>query len=139
MLFSRPLIENIPEKPRLPLDKWKLCRSLAKKHLSANAQLKLEWIIFYHTLGKKNVSLTAAHFGISRKTLHKWLKRFDEGHPATLEEHTSKPTQRRRWLVTENEEEAIKTLRLANIELRKKKLAVLYKKFFGKPISCWKI
>lgn len=45
--------------------------------LSFSAQLKLEWLIFYHTQGGKNAKVTASHFGITRKTLHKWLKRFN--------------------------------------------------------------
>jgi transposase len=34
-------------------------------------------MIFYHAVGRKNAALTAKHFGISRKTFHKWFKRFE--------------------------------------------------------------
>ena len=36
-------------------DKWTLLRKLGQDKLSNRAQLKLEWIIFYHTVGKTSV------------------------------------------------------------------------------------
>ncbi len=48
--------------------KWTLLRELGKEQLTLKAQLKLEWIIFYNTVGKNNALLTAAHFGINPKT-----------------------------------------------------------------------
>jgi hypothetical protein len=39
--------------------------------LSSQERLKLEGIIFYQTVGKRNAILTALYFGISRKTFHK--------------------------------------------------------------------
>jgi len=38
--------------------------------------LRVEWMVFYYTVAKENVTLSAQHFNISRKTFHKWLKRF---------------------------------------------------------------
>jgi hypothetical protein len=38
----------------------------------AHERLRVEWMVFYYTAGKENASLTAKHFGISRKTFHKW-------------------------------------------------------------------
>ncbi|HWY79090.1 MAG TPA: hypothetical protein VNW29_01905 [Candidatus Sulfotelmatobacter sp.] len=52
------------------LGKWKIYRQRGKRILSPSGQLKLEWIIFYHTIGNKNASFTAHQFGIARKTLH---------------------------------------------------------------------
>lgn len=72
--------------------------------LSEKAQLKLEWIIFYHTVGGKNVTQTARHFSISRKTLHKYLTRFDEKNLTTLEEQSRRPDHTRGWMVTKEEE-----------------------------------
>lgn len=119
--------------------KWNLYRDIAKEKLSQAAQLKLEWIIFYHTLGNKNATLTASQFGISRKTLHKWLGRFQEQNLLTLEETTRRPTHTRTWKVTRTEEDRIKTLRKTYMRLGKKKLQVLYHAQFGEPISTWKI
>src|SRR5258706_10833193 len=75
--------------------RWELARQLGKEKLSPQAQLKLEWIIFHYTVGKENVTGTAKHFGITRKTLHKWLKRFDELRLETLEEDSRAPHKTR--------------------------------------------
>lgn len=119
--------------------KWNLYRDIAKKKLSQEAQLKLEWIIFYHTLGNKRVNTTAKHFGISRKTLHKWLKRFEERNLLTLEEISRTPQHVRSWTVTEEEERRITILRRAYLKLGKRKLKVLYQDLYGETISTWKI
>ena len=79
---SKPI--NIPEK-------WTLLRSVAKDTLSSKAKAKLEWIIFYNTIAKKNAKYTASYFGINPKTLYKWLKRFDEKNLCTLEEQSRRP------------------------------------------------
>src|SRR3990167_1185598 len=61
-------------------NKYTRLRGVAEKlALSSPARQKLEWIIFYQTVGRRNASYVAKYFGITRKTLHKWLKRFDEG------------------------------------------------------------
>ncbi|MDP2637432.1 MAG: integrase core domain-containing protein [Candidatus Levybacteria bacterium] len=127
---ARPV--NIPEK-------WTLLRAVAKNSLSSKAQEKLEWLIFYHTIAKKNAVYTAAYFGINPKTLHKWLKRFEERNLKSLEEHSRKPLKTRSWMVTREEEADIIDLRKDNLEFGKKKLQVIYKREYGKTISTWKI
>lgn len=119
--------------------KWNLLRKLGKEKLTQVALLKLEWIIFYHTVGNKNAQATAIHFGITRKTLHKWLKRFDEKNLLTLEEYSRRPENARKWMVTGIEDANIKKLRKDNMELGKKKLKVLYKRKYSVDISTWKI
>ena len=58
-------------------NKWVLFRGVAFDiGLSSQAREKLEWIIFFNTVGERNVTKTALYFGISRKTLHKWLGKF---------------------------------------------------------------
>ena len=86
---------RIKEKPFPSIDKWQLLRSLGKGKLSFAAQLKLEWLIFYQTIGKGNARLTAKHFGINPKTLHKWKKRFNEKDLSTLEECSRAPVKTR--------------------------------------------
>jgi len=120
-------------------NKWQILRKIGQETLSEKAQLKLEWIIFYYTVGKKNVTDTATHFGISRKTFHKWLNRFDEKNLLTLEEVSRAPENTRTWTVTYEEEQRIKALRKQNMEYGKKKLKVLYQKAYGETISTWKI
>jgi len=46
---------------------------------TAHERLRVEWIVFYDIVGKENAALTAKHFGgISRKTFHKWFRRFKD-------------------------------------------------------------
>ena len=123
---------------RMP-HKRELLRRVARRDLTPEAQLKLEWIIFYYTVGRKRSAYTAVHFGIARKTLHKWLKRFNERNLLTLEEESRTPTNKRGWEVTWEEESSIIDLRKKNMEYGKKKLKVLYRREYGKVISTWKI
>lgn len=129
---------KVQKKVTIP-DKWVLLRRLGREKLSLSAQLKLEWIIFYSTVGKVNAKLTAAHFGISRKTLHKWLGRFDETNLKTLEESSRAPKKVRDWMVTLKEEERIIALRKRNMEFGKKKLKRIYSRDYKENISTWKI
>lgn len=119
--------------------KWQLLRKLGKDILSLKAQEKLEWIIFYYTIGKTQTTNTAAYFSITRKTLHKYLSRFDERNLRTLEEHSRRPEKTRTWAVTYQEEANIIDLRKRNMEYGKKKLKVLYGREYGEKISTWKI
>ncbi len=123
---------NIPEK-------WTLLRRVGKDTLSDKAQEKLEWIIFYNTVGETKAKATAQYFGITRKTLHKYLGRFDERNPASLEEQSRSPHKTRGWEVTDTEEKNIIKLRRDNMEFGKKKLKVLYKREHGTILSTWKI
>src|SRR3989344_3343793 len=84
-----------PSKDKPLPDRWNILRGFAKKELSLDAQIKLEWIIFYYSISSENVSATASHFGISRKTFHKWLGRFNETHLQSLEEHSRVPQMTR--------------------------------------------
>ncbi len=120
-------------------DKWTLLRRLAQNALSPSAKLKLEWVIFYHTVGNKKAKASAAHFGISRKTLHKWLVRFDERSLKSLEEHSRRPDNTRVWMVNQTQEIRIRKLRKENMEFGKLKLKRLYQREYKEDISTWKI
>ncbi|MBI2600347.1 transposase [Candidatus Daviesbacteria bacterium] len=120
-------------------EKWILLRRLGKDQLTLAAQLRLEWIIFYHTVSRENASHTASHFGISRKTLHKWLDRFNETNLRFLEEQSKRPIKLRGWMVTFKEEARILELRKKNMELGKRKLKRIYFREYGENISTWKI
>jgi putative transposase len=138
MLPASPGLAYWKAKDTIP-SKWQLLRNLGKNILSPKAQEKLEWIIFYHTIGEKQATFTASYYGITRKTLHKYLSRFDDKNLRTLEEHARSPKHTREWKVTPLEEKNIKDLREKNMELGKKKLQVLYVKEYGEKISTWKI
>ena len=117
--------------------RWRL---LAKYYeLTDEARHRLEWLIFYYTVGKKNIKYTSSYFGISRKTFHKWLKRFDPFKITSLEEKSRAPRRKRAWQVTEEEEKRIVGLRTKFIKYGKKKLKILYFKAFHESISTWKI
>jgi transposase len=66
-----------------------------------NKMKRLEWI--EHYLKTKNISKTCKHFGISRNTLYKWLKRYQkEGVEGLYDKprtpkNTRKPTLRNKY------------------------------------------
>jgi len=130
---------SFPVKKPTPTNKWTLIRKVGQDQLSSAAQLRLEWIISYHTVLHENTTLAAAHFGISRKTFHKWLGRFNERNLRSLEEHSKAPKKKRDWMVTLKEEGRIMSLRKQNMEFGKKKLKTIYQRDYGEVISTWKI
>ena len=62
-------------------------------------RMRVEWMVFYYTAGKENASLTAQHFGISRKTFHKWFKRFvgSKYDVKRLADQSKAPLHKRKW------------------------------------------
>lgn len=124
-----------------PLKKrWVRIRGVAERvGLSSKAKEKLEWVIFYHTVGGKSVKVTSCYFGITRKTLHKWLRRFEEKNLRSLEEKSRAPIRKREWEVTREEEERIVFLRKSHLKWGKKKLKRLYLKTYKETVSTWKV
>jgi transposase len=115
---------------------WDYYRFQAKQEkISSEGKLRLEWIAFYYTVGKQNVTKTASHFGISRKCFRRWVKRFARQNAHCLEELSKRPKKLREWQVSKQEEKHIITLRTQNMELGKTKLKILYKQQHGKGIS----
>ena len=129
----------LPPKPTVLKDKWSRIRQIGQDQLSPAAQLKLEWMIFYFTVGKQSATVTSTHFGVSRKTFHKWLSRFDERYLKRLEEQARRPQHTRIWEVTRIEEERVVTLRKRYLKYGKAKLKVIYQQDYGEIISTWKI
>ena len=107
--------------------------------VSPQAKERLEWIIFYHDVANQHASSTAAYFGLSRKTIHKWLKRFDPHRIQSLEESSRRQKQLRTWEVTPLQEARVKTLREKHLRYGKAKLKVIYEEVYGEAISTWKI
>ena len=118
---------------------WSKTRLLAQKKLSADALLKLEWIIFYHTIGKKNATATAHQFGITRKTFHKWLARFKREDLTGLEEASRAPLKTRKRDIVLMQRIRVKKLRTRYPRYGKMKLVGIYKQEYGEGISSWKI
>ncbi len=121
------------------VDPWQLLRLRGKKILSEKAQLKLEWIIFYHTVGKRNARFTALHFGINPKTLHKWKTRFNERDLTTLEERSRAPEKTRVRDISPAQRIRIRALRTKHIRWGKMKLQERYSLLYGEYVSSWKI
>lgn len=124
-------------KPRTTFDNWRTFAN--NNHLSPGAKQRLEWLIFYFSVGKKNALTTASYFGIPSKTFHKWKKRFDPNYIQSLEENSKAPHKRRAWQVTLVEEERIVSLRKKFLKYGKGKLKVLYLQEYGEVVSTWKI
>ena len=119
--------------------KWEELRLQGKKKLSLSAQLKLEWIIFYHTQAKEDASKTAKHFGITRKTFHKWNTRFEKQHFLGLEEVSRAPHTKRKRTTTSQQKQRIVKLREKHIRCGKMKLQKRYERTYGEWISSWHI
>lgn len=106
-------------------------------NISKLAKQKLKWMDYHHNC--QNISQTCRYFGISRKTLHKWLKRYNPRNLTSLEEVSRKPRRLRQWQVSREEELRVLTLRKQHIRYGKEKLKVIYQQTYQQPISSWKI
>ncbi|MFH1661846.1 MAG: integrase core domain-containing protein [Candidatus Falkowbacteria bacterium] len=110
--------------------------------ISKAGKQRLKWIIYYYEKADMNVSLTARHFGISRKTFHKWFREFDENNLYSmhlLEDRSKAPKHVRQKEVTKIEKSRIIKLRKDHMTWGKMKLKKLYKDEFNEKISSWKI
>ena len=139
---SKPVCYFLPPKLKPLLNKYDRLRSVAKKiTLSKDACNRLEWIIWYHTKGNKNVSLTSRHFGIAPKTFYKWFNRFDETNLSTLESISRAPVKKRVKEFTPLQYERVVKLRKQYIRYGKMKLLYIYNNLYPNDtnISAWKI
>ena len=102
--------------------------------LSKAAKLRLAWMDYYQFHGH-NAALTSRHFGIARSCFCKWKHRFDQFGLAGLEEHTRRPRVVRQPLTPQPVVSIVRTLRTANPELSKYKLAVILQRDYGYRLS----
>jgi len=91
--------------------------------LSRAAQVRLGWMDFYRK--SKNVALTCRHFGISRQTFYRWLKRYEPPDLTSLAERSPCPHHRRQATWSFSLERKVLTLRLQFPRWGKDKLVVL--------------
>jgi transposase InsO family protein len=119
-------------------DRWRKIAELQR--LSRAARGRLEWIIFWER-NRKDVSLTARHFAIARKTFYKWIARFEKDFLRGLEDESRIPHRRRRREYTPNQYENVVFLRRQHLRYGKMKLLELYRRRFpgDTSISAWKI
>jgi len=121
-------------------ERWKKVAKILK--VSKQATIRLEWIIYYFEKSKKDASKTARHFGISRKTFHKWFRKFDENNLYTiylLQDKSKAPHKTRQREITQLQEKRIIKLRKKWIRYGKIKLAIKYQQEYNEEISSWKI
>jgi len=129
-------------KPTVQKDRYECWRGVADLlGFTTQERLRVEWMVFYYTVGEENATLTAQHFAISRKTFHKWLKRFNDSkyNVKSLADQSKAPRHKRNWEVTLIQEERIRRLRNRYPYYGKKKLKALYEKEYSEEISTWKV
>jgi len=133
--FKRKPIPTCPDR----YGSWRTVADLLV--FGAQERLRVEWMVFYYTVGKKNATLTAQHFSISRKTFHKWSRRFKDSKydVRSLADQSKAPRHRRKWEVTLIQEDRIRHLRNRYPYYGEKKLKILYEKGYSEGISTWKI
>lgn len=99
----------------------------AAPDLSRDARRRLAMLDWHRAHGG-NVSRTARHFGYSRPTVYRWLRRFERFHLETLEDHSSAPRRRRRPTWTVEQLRAVRTIRETYPRWGKDKLRVLLRR-----------
>jgi putative transposase len=109
--------------------------------LSPRAKERLAWIIYYLENGR-SVTATAAAFGISRKTFHKWWREYDEDNPRSmrkLEDRSRAPQHVRQREITVQQERRIIDLKQQYPRYGKTKIAMLYAQKHDAGITEWKV
>ena len=97
--------------------------------LSRAAQVRLAGMDFH--CRTHNVALTCRHFGISRQTFYRWLKRYEPLDLTSLEERSHCPHHRRQPTWSFPFERKVLTLRWQFPRWGKDKLAVLLRQQGG--------
>ena len=90
-------------KPIVLKDRTELWRKVAGLlGLTPRERLRVEWMVFYYTAAGGNATLTAQHFGLSRKTFNIGLKRFRESKydVHSLADRSRAPCHKRKWEVS---------------------------------------
>jgi len=105
----------------------------ANLDMSREAKVRLSWLTHYKR--HRNASVTARRFGISRSTLHKWVKRYAERGPRGLEDLSRAPLNRRTPTVPWQTVELICSIRAGQPAWSKHKLAVILSRDHGITLS----
>lgn len=125
---------------RMRVELWGSLRCLAKDYASV-VQKRLEWIIFYETIAKKDATYTSLYFNISRKTFHKWHKLFKDSRYKleSLRDRSKTPIHKRTWQVTPDEEALVVLLRRKHLRYGKKKIQKIAQRDYNTRLSTWRI
>ena len=119
-------------------DRWRKVAELLR--LSRAARGRLEWIIFWEKNGQ-DASFAARHFGISRKTFHKWISRFEKDFLRGLEDESRRPKRRRLRQYSALQYQKVVSLRKEYLRYGKMKLLAIYRQRHPEEttISAWKV
>jgi len=140
-------IRVVPNSPYLLSTRWwpsnnhvHLKKVAKVLNLSPQARKRLEWFLWKEA-HQATISLTCRHFGIARKTFHKWHKRFDEANLRTLENRSTSPLIKRVKEYTPLHYERVVALRKEFIRYGKEKLLRRYRMRYpdDTTISLWNI
>lgn len=101
--------------------------------LSKEAQQRVGWFDYHRQCG--NVSRTCRHFGISRKTFHKWKHRYSKYFLPSLESHSRRPKRLRSSTIPWETILIVRTLRKKYPYYSKYKLAVILGRDYAINIS----
>lgn len=102
--------------------------------LSKLAKQRLKWIDYYHT-HNNNARLTCRHFGIAHRTFYRYYQRVKSHGLMGLEAHSQRPIHVRQPTTPQHVVSTVRSLRKANPELSKYKLAVILKRDYGYSLS----
>jgi transposase InsO family protein len=116
----------------------RLRESAKSLKLSKEARHRLEWFIFYESVGK-DVSLTCRHFGIGRSLFYKWKVRFDGTHLQALEDASRSPRSKRKRVASSLKDGRVIALRKRYPAYGKEKIRVLYERIHEESITSWYI
>jgi putative transposase len=99
----------------------------AAPDLSPRARVRLTMLDWHRQHGE-NVSRTARHYGFSRPTVYRWLRRFERWRLESLEDRSCRPRRRRQHAWTVVQAETVRRLRNRYPAWGKDKLAVLLRR-----------
>lgn len=102
--------------------------------LSRDAKQRLKWVDFYHA-HNSNARLTCRHFGIAHRTFYRYYNRFKLHGLVGLEARSERPKHVRQPTTPLPVVDLVRSLRKANPELSKYKLAVILKRDHGYSLS----
>lgn len=101
--------------------------------LSKEARQRVKWFDHYRT--SNNISKTCRYFGISRKTFHKWKKRYLKYYLPSLEPRSRRPRRFRTSKISIEAILLVKKLRMQYPYYSKYKLAVILKRDHAVTLS----
>ncbi|MFA5128202.1 MAG: integrase core domain-containing protein [Patescibacteria group bacterium] len=116
-------------------DRWREISKAIK--LSKEALCRLEWVIFYETKAEKDAAMVCRHFGVGKSTFYKWFNLFKEYNLRSLETKSRRPKAVRSRAATPLKDERVIRIRKQYPYFGKKKIAVLYQRQYGEPVTEW--